>query len=59
MTDDYSSIEINSKKKTSKYNNSVFASSCVICGKSWWCTSYKKNRHANKDGFIGHINAKS
>lgn len=58
LTDDYDKIERLSQKKTSKYNNNLFTSTCVICGKP--CDEVhhiKEQARANKDGFIGHINA--
>jgi DNA mismatch repair protein MutS len=58
LTDDYSSIERLTQRKTSKYNNNVFASTCVICGKACDDVHHiKEQARANKDGFIGHINA--
>jgi DNA mismatch repair protein MutS len=58
LTDDYSSIERLTQRKTSKYNNSVIAANCVICGKSCDDVHHiKEQARANKDGFIGHINA--
>ena len=45
-------------RKTSKYNNNVFASSCVVCGRACDDVHHiKEQARANKDGFIGHINA--
>lgn len=58
LTDDYNPIERLSQKKSSKYNSSVFASNCIICGKA--CDDVHhilEQAKANKDGFIGHINA--
>ena len=58
LTDDYNPLERLSQKKTSKYNNSVFASNCVICGRACDDVHHiKEQARANKDGFIGHINA--
>ncbi|RBQ32379.1 DNA mismatch repair protein [Arcobacter sp. FW59] len=58
LTDDYNPLERLSQKKTSKYNNNVFASNCVICGKACDDVHHiKEQARANKDGFIGHINA--
>ncbi|CAM3414588.1 MutS-related protein [Arcobacter aquimarinus] len=58
LTDDYDKVERLSQKKTSKYNNNLFTTTCVICGKP--CDEVhhiKEQARANKDGFIGHINA--
>ncbi|MFY9087936.1 MutS-related protein [Arcobacter aquimarinus] len=58
LTDDYDKIERLSQKRTSKYNNNLFTTTCVICGKP--CDEVhhiKEQARANKDGFIGHINA--
>ena len=58
LTDDYSSVERLTMRKTSKYNNSVYASSCVICGKACDDVHHiKEQARANKEGFIEHINA--
>ena len=58
LTDDYSAVERLTHKKSSKYNKSVFASSCVICGRACDDVHHiKEQARANKDGFIGHINA--
>ncbi len=58
LTDDYSSIERLSQKKTSKYNKNVYASVCVICSKACDDVHHiKEQSRANKDGFIDHINA--
>ncbi|MGB5792828.1 MutS-related protein [Poseidonibacter sp.] len=58
LTDDYSSIERLSQRKTSKYNKNVYASTCVICKKACDDVHHiKEQSRANKDGFIDHINA--
>ncbi|AXH08943.1 DNA mismatch repair protein [Malaciobacter halophilus] len=58
LTDDYDKIERLTQKKTSKYNKDVFASTCVICGKACDDVHHiKEQARANKDGFIGHMNA--
>ncbi|RBQ27540.1 DNA mismatch repair protein [Arcobacter sp. CECT 9188] len=58
LSDDYNPLERLTQRKTSKYNNSVFASSCVICGRACDDVHHiKEQARANKDGFIGHINA--
>ncbi len=58
LTDDYNPLERLSQRKTSKYNKDVFAASCVICGKACDDVHHiKEQARANKDGFIGHINA--
>ena len=58
LTDDYNPIERLSQRKTSKYNNSVYASNCIICGRACDDVHHiKEQARANKEGFIGHINA--
>ena len=58
LTDDYSAVERITHKKSSKYNKDVFVSSCVICGRACDDVHHiKEQARANKDGFIGHINA--
>jgi len=58
LTDDYSPVERLSHKKASKYNKDVFVSSCVICGRACDDVHHiKEQARANKNGFIGHINA--
>lgn len=58
LTDDYSSVERLSQRKTSKYNKNVYASVCVICAKACDDVHHiKEQSRANKDGFIDHINA--
>ncbi|WP_044416065.1 MutS-related protein [Halarcobacter anaerophilus] len=58
LTDDYTPVERLTKRKASKYNKDVFVSSCVICGKACDDVHHiKEQARANKDGFIGHVNA--
>ncbi|MGB5917915.1 MutS-related protein [Arcobacter sp.] len=58
LTDDYEPIERISQRKTSKYNKDLIVSTCVICGKNVDDVHHiKEQARANKDGFIGHINA--
>jgi len=58
LSDDYNPLERLAQKKTSKYNNNVFVSSCVICGRACEDVHHiKEQAKANQDGFIGHINA--
>jgi DNA mismatch repair protein MutS len=58
LTDDYSAVERLTNKKSSKYNKDVFVSSCVICGRACDDVHHiKEQARANKDGFIGHVNA--
>ncbi|PLY07858.1 MAG: DNA mismatch repair protein [Arcobacter sp.] len=58
LTDDYSPVERLYHKKASKYNKDVFVSSCVICGRACDDVHHiKEQARANKNGFIGHINA--
>lgn len=58
LTDDYSAVERLSHKKLSKYNKDLFVSTCVICGRPVDDVHHiKEQARANKDGFIGHMNA--
>ncbi len=58
LTDDYTPVERLTHKKSSKYNKDVFVSSCVVCGRACDDVHHiKEQSKANKDGFIGHINA--
>ncbi len=58
LTDDYSAIERLTQKKSSKYNKDLFVSTCVICGRACDDVHHiKEQARANKEGFIGHINA--
>ncbi|MCP4969811.1 MAG: DNA mismatch repair protein [Arcobacter sp.] len=58
LTDDYSSVERLTHKKSSKYNKDVFVSSCIICGRACDDVHHiKEQARANQDGFIGHVNA--
>ena len=58
LSDDYSKVERISQKQSSKYNSSLYTSTCIICGRT--CDEVhhiQEQKNANKDGFIGHINA--
>ena len=58
LSDDYSKVERISQKQSSKYNSSLYTSTCIICGRA--CDEVhhiQEQKNANKDGFIGHINA--
>ena len=58
LSDDYSKVERISQKQSSKYNSSLYTSTCIICGRA--CDEVHhiaEQKNANKDGFIGHINA--
>ncbi len=58
LTDDYSAVERLTHKKSSKYNKDLFVSTCVICGRPVDDVHHiKEQARANKDGFIGHVNA--
>ena len=58
LTNDYSSIERLTKRKTSKYNKDLIVSTCVICGKAVDDVHHiKEQNEANADGFIGHMNS--
>lgn len=58
LSDDYSPLERLSKRKVSKYNSDVYASSCIICGRACEEVHHIKEQvKADERGFIGHINA--
>lgn len=58
LSDDYSPLERLSKRKASKYNSDVYASSCIICGRACEEVHHiKEQAKADEKGFIGHINA--
>ncbi|MDX4058255.1 DNA mismatch repair protein [Aliarcobacter skirrowii] len=58
LADDYTKVERISQKQSSKYNSNLYTSTCIICGRA--CDEVHhivEQVKANKDGFIGHINA--
>ena len=58
LCDDYSSIERLTKRKTSKYNKDLIVSTCGICARPVDDVHHiKEQARANKEGFIGHMNA--
>ena len=58
LSDDYSPLERLSKRKASKYNSDVYASTCIICGRACEEVHHiKEQAKADEKGFIGHINA--
>ena len=58
ITDDYSAVERLTHRKSSKYNKDMYISTCVICGRPVDDVHHiKEQARANKDGFIGHVNA--
>jgi DNA mismatch repair protein MutS len=58
LTDDYEPIERLAQRKSSKYNKDLIVSTCVICGKNVDDVHHiKEQARANKEGYIGHINA--
>lgn len=58
ITDDYAPIERLTHYKSTKYNKNLVVSTCVICGKAVDDVHHiKEQARANKDGFIGHMNA--
>ncbi len=57
ITDDYSSVERLTHKKTSKYNRDLYMSTCAICGAPVDEVHHiKEQQSADERGFIGHIN---
>ena len=58
LTNDYSAVERLTHRKSSKYNKDLIVSTCIICGKNVDDVHHiKEQARANKEGFIGHINA--
>ena len=58
ITDDYEPIERLTKRKSSKYNKDLIVSTCVICARPVDDIHHiKEQARANKEGFIGHMNA--
>ena len=58
ITDDYAPIERLTQQKGTKYNKDMIVSNCVICGRSCDDVHHiKEQARANKEGFIGHMNA--
>ena len=58
ITDDYAPIERLTQQKGTKYNKNMIVSTCVICGRNVDDVHHiKEQARANKDGFIGHVNA--
>jgi DNA mismatch repair protein MutS len=56
LANDYDSVEMLIKKKTSKYNKNLFLSKCVICGKPVEEVHHiEEQKTANENGFIGHF----
>jgi DNA mismatch repair protein MutS len=58
ITDDYAPIERLTQQRGTKYNKDMIVSTCVICGRSVDDVHHiKEQARANKEGFIGHMNA--
>lgn len=58
LADDYTKVERITQKNSSKYNSNLYTSTCIICGRA--CEEVHhiiEQSKANKEGFIGHINA--
>ena len=56
LANEYSSLELLSKKRQSKYNKDLYMSSCIICGgKATETHHINEQNEADNDGFIGHI----
>ncbi len=56
LANEYDGVEKLTKKKKSKYNNSLYLSSCAICGAEVSETHHiKEQSKANENNFIGHI----
>ena len=58
ITDDYAPIERLTQQRGTKYNKDMIVSTCVICGRPVDDVHHiKEQARANKEGFIGHMNA--
>lgn len=56
LANDYSSLELLSKKRQSKYNKNVYMSTCIICGEEATETHHiQEQNSADDEGFIGHV----
>lgn len=56
IANDYSSLELLSKKHQSNYNKNVYMSACIICGEEAIETHHiHEQNSADSEGFIGHV----
>jgi DNA mismatch repair protein MutS len=56
LANEYTSLELLSKKRKSNYNKNLYMSSCVICGEEATETHHiNEKNNANQDGFVKHI----
>lgn len=56
LANDYSSLELLSKKRQSNYNKNVYMSTCIICGEEATETHHiQEQNSADNEGFIGHV----
>jgi DNA mismatch repair protein MutS len=55
LSEDYSKLELLIKKKKSRYNKNLIATTCAICGKVVEDVHHIIPQESAKDGFVGHI----
>jgi DNA mismatch repair protein MutS len=55
LTKEYNELELLIKKKSSKYNSSVYMTTCAICGKPVEDVHHIIPKEKAKDGFVSHI----
>lgn len=56
LANEYTSLELLSKKRQSNYNKNLYMSSCIICGEEATETHHINEKYnADENGFIGHI----
>ncbi|HFS85190.1 MAG TPA: DNA mismatch repair protein, partial [Epsilonproteobacteria bacterium] len=56
LANEYSSLELLSKKRQSKYNKDLFVASCVICGKEATESHHIIEQHvADQNGYYNHV----
>ncbi|CAA6799979.1 MAG: DNA mismatch repair protein MutS [uncultured Sulfurovum sp.] len=55
LANEYSSLELLTKKRQSNYNKNLYMSSCVICGEEATETHHINEQNEADSGFIGHL----
>ena len=56
LANEYDELELLVKKRKSKYNNNLYVTRCVICGRPAEDVHHiKEQQNADKKGFIGHF----
>ncbi len=56
LAKEYNALELLIKKKKSRYNKSLYLTTCAICGRVVEDVHHIKEKTKAKDGFIGHMN---